>query len=467
MGGHAVLAVAATLVLAATACGGSGTDKAGGRNSSTQPIVLTLAVHDHVWGSAEFADAVEERSDGSIEIRPTTTPWMDAIDWERRTVEDVRAGRIELGLVGARVWDTLGVDGFQPLLAPFLVESLALERSVLESSLAAPMLASVEQADVVGVALLPGPLRRPFGHSRRLVSLDDYTGRTIGVVSGEVEKATFRALGARTRAYESLHPSFFVGAALDPASLVEAGYEGESLSANVVFWPRAETIVMNRQAFDALTPAQRRILLEAGRAAVGPRVHRIETSEDEAIRAICTRTLSRLATVPPDEVNALRKAVRPVYAELERDAETRHRIAEIENLRPGFRGEPLRCPARKTGGASELEGGWRATESRADLLTAGASPREVPNGLSGLEIELRNGRWTARALDTLRVWTGTYTVSGDVIGLTIKTCSHNPCTPGAATEHAWSVYRDTLSLTPLPGRSSWPLLTAKPFREVS
>jgi TRAP-type C4-dicarboxylate transport system substrate-binding protein len=466
VGKQAALAVAAVLVLAATACGGSGTDKAGGRKSSTEPLVLSLAVHDPGWGAAEFAEAVEERSDGSIEIHAETPPWMDAIDWESRTVEHVRTGRIELAVVGARVWDTLGVEGFQALQAPFLVDSLALEQRVLEGSLAAPMLESVEQADVVGVALLPGPMRRPFGHSRPLVSLDDYTGRTIGVVSGEVEKATFRALGARTREYESLHPSFFVGAALDPSSMVEGGYEGKSLVTNVVLWPRAETIVMNATAFGELTSAQQKTLLEAGRAAVQPRIRRIESSEQEAVRAICTRDLVALVPASPDDVEALRDAVRPVYSELERTGETRDLITEIGGLGAGARTEPLRCPAPEASVASELDGRWQATPTRAELLAAGALPREVPSALTGLEVKFAGGRWVADGLTARRQWTGTYTVNGDVIRLTIETCSHNPCTPGAAAEHGWSVYRDVLSLTRLPGRSSWPLVTAEPFRRI-
>jgi len=463
---HAALAVAATITLAATACGGSGSDKAGSRRAPIEPIVLTLAVHDAGWAAAEFADEVEERSGGSIEIRLETDPAMDTIGWERRTVADVRAGRVELGFVGARVWDTLGVKVFQALLAPFLVDSLVLERRVLESPLAAPLLERVEPAGVVGVALLPGPLRRPFGHSQRLIGPTDYAGRTIGVVPGEVETPTFRALGARTRPYLSLHPSFFDGAALDPSTIVESGYQGRTLAANVVLWPRVETVVMNRRAFEALTSTLQKTLLEAGRAAVGPRTARLGRSEDEAVRAICTRNLASLVTVSPDDVKALRVAVRSIYSQLERDAGTRELIADIGSLRAGSRSELLRCPTPETSRASELEGRWRSTLSRAELLGAGAEPREVPSGLSGLEIEFEDGRWSAHALGKRRDWTGTYTVYGDVVRLTIEACSHNPCTPGAAAEYSWSVYRDVLSLTGLPGRSAWPLLTAEPFSRV-
>jgi TRAP-type C4-dicarboxylate transport system substrate-binding protein len=463
---RAALTAAAALVFTAAACRGSGADKSGGTHSrGGEPIVLTLAEHDSSFASEEFAAAAEERSGGSIRIDVKTGWRFGEFDYERRTIDDVRSGRVELVIVGARVWDTLAITAFDALLAPFLVDSLALERRVLESPLAARMIGKVEMAGVVGIALLPGALRRPFGKARPLVGARDYRGATIGVRPGRIEAVTFRALGASTRVYESLHPSFFAGAALDPLAIVDGGYKGETLAANVVLWPRAETVVMNRRAFDGLTPEQRKILRAAGRVAIGPHLARIERSEGDAVRAICAQSLVSLVDASPADLAALRGAVQPVYALLERDAKTRQLVAEIRKLGDGVASEPLRCPEAEVGAASELEGRWQATASRKELLAAGATPREVRTAQSRLTIEFDDGRWVAR-LNTRRVWTGAYTVNGDLLSLTLEKCSHNPCTPGAVAEHRWSVYRDTLSVTRLPGRTFWWRLTAKPFERA-
>jgi TRAP-type C4-dicarboxylate transport system substrate-binding protein len=463
---RAALAAAATLVVAAAACGGSGGDKAGGKETGGKPVVLTLAEHDSDWGSADFAEAVEERSGGSIRIEIKTRWRASVLDSERRTVEDVRNDKVQMGIVGARVWDTLGVKSFRGLLAPFLVDSLELERRVLESPLAPRMLAGVERAGVAGIALLPGPLRRPWGKSRPLLGPRDYEGATIGAFPGRVEEATFRSFGATTRAYLGLHTCCWAGAALHPWGIADNGYEGKTLAANVVFWPRAETIVMNARAFERLTPDQQKILRDAGRAAIEPRLARIDRVEDEAIGVICARNLVPLVRASPADVAALHQAVRPVYAELERDPETRDLIAEIRKLDSGAEAEPLRCPAASARVAPELEGRWQTRASGEDLLAAGASLKEVRGGRNSLTLEFDGGRWAARSLETRRVWTGAYAVRGDLIGFTLETCSHNPCTPGAAADHAWSVYRDTLLLTRLPGRRFWWQLTAKPFKRA-
>ena len=123
------------------------------------------------------------------------------VEFERGVVQDVRRGRAPLGIVAVRVWDTLGVPSFRALLAPFLVDSLSLERRVLESRLARQMLGGLGKAGVVGVALLPGPLRRPLGLSRRLVGPDDYEGAVVGIRPSGVARATFRALGGAARGY--------------------------------------------------------------------------------------------------------------------------------------------------------------------------------------------------------------------------------------------------------------------------
>ena len=459
----ALIVLAAVLSVAASGCTGSSGDKAGGQRTVGKPVVLTLAQHDAGYGGDQFAAAIAERSGGSIRIA-VRSEWQGPADFERSIVDDVRMGKADLGVVAVRAWDTLGVTSFRGLIAPFLVDSLELERRVLESPLAARMLAGVERAGVVGVAVLPGPLRRAFGYRRALVGPDDYRGAKIGVRPGRVEESTFRSLGANTRVYLSLHGASREGAALHLSDITH--YGGRTLATNVVFWPRTETVVMNRQAFAKLTAAQQEVLRAAARQAVGLRITEIDRGEKDALRSICEGKLASLVTASPEQIAALHAAVRPVYAQLERDAETRNLIARIRKLQAGSQSEPLRCPEAETGVAFELEGRWQATPSRAELLSAGATSRELAGALSGLEIEFADGEWNARGLHTRRAWTGTYTVTGDVVRATLETCSHNPCAPGASTEHAWSVYRDTLSLTPRVGRSSWPLLTAKPFTQA-
>jgi TRAP-type C4-dicarboxylate transport system substrate-binding protein len=459
----AALAVATALVVAAMACGGTGEDKAGGqRHEDGTPVVLTLEQHDPGYSGAQFADAVAERSGVSIRIAVRDEP-QASVDFERKIVDDVRAGDVDLGVVAVRVLDTLGVTSFSGLIAPFLVDNLELQRRVLESPLAPRMLTGVEGAGVVGVAVLPGPLRRAFGYRRSLVGPEDYRGAKIGVRPGRVEELTFRSLGADTRVYLSLWGASREGAALNLRDI--AVYSGRTVATNVVFWPRAETVIMNRKAFAALTEEQRAILVAAGREAVGPRIAEIDRVEQDALRSICDRKLASLVTASPKQIAELRAAVRPVHAELERDTATHELIAEIKLLKAGVvEDAPLRCPETKASAASGLEGRWQASASSAELLAAGASKDEARTYRGSGTLELSDGRWVFRG-DHSTV-TGTYTTEGDVARLTMETCTANPCSPGATTDYEWSAYRGRLVLKRFPGRNAWLALIVHPWTRL-
>jgi TRAP-type C4-dicarboxylate transport system substrate-binding protein len=453
--------ITVALLAAATACGGSAADKAGG-SGSEKPLVLTIEQRDPRYSGEQFADAVAERSGGSLRVVVVPERQPTRVDFEQAMIDDVRAGRVDLAVVPVRVWDTLGIDSFKPLIAPFLVDSHELERAVLTSPLGPRMLAGVDRSGVVGVALLPGPLRRPFGYTRRLVGRADYKGARLGVRPGWVEKATARSLGATTRVYLTLSGASREGAVLDLPTIVHSG--GKTVAANVVFWPRPETVVMNREAFEALSPSQQEILRRAGRDAVSGRLEELEALEQGALASICEPGGASLVTVPGADVAALRAAVRPVYAALEANPRTRGLLTEIRALRERARavGTPARCPSVPPTSAPDVEGLWRLDVTPQALRAAGASEAEASTYEGSGTFALKEGHWVFRGDHT--TVTGTYTVSGGVIRLTLRTCTANPCTPGAESQYSWSVYRDRLSLDRQPGESAWPALVAAPLR---
>ena len=93
---------------------------------------------------------------------------------------------------------------------------------------------------------------------------------------------------------------------------------------------------MNREAFAALEPQQRNILLRAGREALEPELARIQRDEERALGIVCRRGKLALVTASTSQVAALRNALQPVYEELERDEQTRELIEQIRELRAGL-----------------------------------------------------------------------------------------------------------------------------------
>ena len=338
-------------VFAGAGCSSSHVDKAGG-SAGTKPLVLTLAAHDDDEAYGTFAAAVARLSHGSMRIRIVgnwgVTGDRRELDFERRIVGAVRVGKVQLGIVAVRVWDTLGVDSFQALVAPFLIDSLELEREAIGSTLATQALATVSQGGVVGIALLPGRLRRPLGITRPLIGAGDYRGAKIGTRPGAVARAAFRALGARPASYVPGVLSGFDGTEQDALTITQNSYDAgaRSFAANVVFWPKPQTLVMNRSAFDRLSPHQQQILRTSGRDAVAPELVRIARDQRLGLSALCAARTVALVSASQADLATLRKAVQPVYDQLGRDQLTRRWIAQIRRLKAtqASPADVARCP---------------------------------------------------------------------------------------------------------------------------
>src|SRR5262249_33142190 len=130
----------------------------------TAPKTLVLASSDGSTitapGVTHFAQLVHDLSDGRLRVQVSR-------DWrgkgEQRVLEDVAAGKASLGWSGTRAFDLIGVDAFQPLHAPFLINSYPAEKAVVADGLAQDMLSSVDASGtgLTGLALLADELRFP------------------------------------------------------------------------------------------------------------------------------------------------------------------------------------------------------------------------------------------------------------------------------------------------------------------
>ena len=441
-------------VLACAAVGCSGGTKAGGR-PLTHPIVLSIANHETQGRDlAEYVAAVNRLSGGSIHLERREGWRGPQVDYDRATVADVRAGSIDLAKIAVRSLDTVGVTDFQALTAPFLVDSIALERTVLASPLADEMLAGLTRAGVVGVAVLPGEPRRPFGQRRRFVAPSEYRGAVFGIGPSILSLETLEALGARPRSYIPGNlPYAFDGAELDLTTIEGQGYDTSvtSLTGNVVLWPRAFVVVANRKVFARLTSEQREILRRAGRETLAPATRRLRIEERDEAGILCRRGQLTLLQATNRELAELRAAVRPVYATLERSAETRTRLRKIESMkRRSPPAPPVRCglPLARQRSTTPLDGTWEMTADARYGIDAGR-----------YRLVLRHGGWRFSHLSAPK-WggSGVFAVRGD----TLRFHSED----GGDAIYRWNVFRETLTLRYTSEHVGAPNPTFAPWHRV-
>jgi TRAP-type transport system periplasmic protein len=469
----AVCVAAATIAITA-GCGGSAKLDQTGKPVRDKPVVLTLA--DHENGTLDVLNWIQEvqrRSGGTIRIDFRRGWRANDPDYDRGTVADVRTGRIDIAKIAARSWDEVGVKSFEPLVAPMLIDSYALEQRVLSSDLPAQMIKGVAGQDLVGLAVLPGLLRKPLGISRVLRDPQDFTGAQIGIRPSAVASETFAALGGRAVVYPPGDPaavSRLDGAELDVDVIAGNAYDhgSRALTANVDLWPRLVTLVMNKSSFDALSARQKQALTGADRAAIAPTVTAFAQLDADTTQALCHRGL-KLVTASESDLRALRNALQPVYAGLQRNAQSKTAIAEIEGLKSGLGavGAPgvSKCGASagsSIAGSSPIDGSYHSTVTRTQLLD---NPMFEPGednpsnyGHFTLTIRGRRFQWHGSA-DGIPEG-GTVTVNGDRVTL-------RPTYPADSTGqqfvYRWTRYRGVLSFAKVtPGPT---FLVVHPWRQ--
>ncbi|MCA1678369.1 MAG: TRAP transporter substrate-binding protein DctP, partial [Actinobacteria bacterium] len=357
MRGHVVL-IAGVMLTLVTGCTSGGSNKAGGQREP-KPVVLTFAngTTDPLELDA-FVDEVERLSDGAIRIEVHSNWRTGQVAYENGLIRDVREGKTDLGWAGSRAWDSVGVNSFRALSAPFLVDSYPLEERVVRSPLVKPMLRELGRVDLVGLGVLPGAMRRPLGIRRPLVKPGDFAGLRIAVQQSRVADATMRALGADAIwiSVQKTDIRRFGGIEQLLSGIHGAGYDrtGRYLTANVDFWPRPLVVFANGGVFDRLTPAEQKILGRAARSVVPRQIALDRQMDREASQDICRGGFVTFETASAAELAALRRAVQPVYDQLERDPDTRAAIRAIERLKRAMRVPPDSLPACRRGRAQAV-----------------------------------------------------------------------------------------------------------------
>src|SRR5215467_225070 len=475
-----VLTVA--LALGAAACGSGSLDRAGGPVS--KPVVLALADGEADYSNAQpFANAVMRLSHGSLQIKIQSDWRPSDLNYEADLIKDVQAGKAELGITASRAFDTVGINSFQALQAPFLIDSIALERNVLDGAIPGEMLAGLRSHGLVGLGVLPGPLRRPLGFTRPLLAASDYKGARIGIRPSGVTGDIFRSLGAipvnQPRSNSGLSTAGLTGIEAH-AAVIAQGWDlpGAILTGNVVFGPRPSVLFMNQRAYATLTAGQRGVLLRAAAQARHAGIY--EGNDTAAVAGLC-QSGTPIVSASPDDLAGLRAAVRPVYAMLESNPSTKAYIDQIIAMRRAVGGAPgaMTCPAHAvpagqiTTTVTPLDGTWQVTYTRAEFVAAGAYPDELlpsEGNWGHSTLSFSRGHWWQTARPTtapVSTSYGTYVVAGHKITLYVQSQNAGSGTEVMGT-YIWSVYKDTLTFkkAALPGVEEPTGMVVKPWRKT-
>jgi TRAP-type transport system periplasmic protein len=462
----AIASLAGVTVVASAGCSGSSLDKAGGAQAAN-PVVLTMA---NINGPSEelqpFASAAAQLSGNTLRIEFKNNWRTGSTGNETGLIADVGAGKADLGWAGSRAFDSVGVKSFDALNAPLLIDSYPLEAKVLASSMVGPMLTGLKPLGLVGLGILPGPMRKPLG-VWPLVRPQDYRGKTVAYSRSQIAEETLRALGATGVEIPAGGPiDAYDGVEQQIAAIEGNSYDSVApfLTANVNLWPRPLVLFMNHKAFETLTSEQQTSLSRAAAAAAPSTLAIQKRGQSDATTLLCRRGLS-LLTATDSDLAALRQAVQPVYTQLEGDAQTRAAIGQITTMRrqsdstatpdsATCAGAGVQSPA--IGQATAIDGVYSYHTTADELRAAGADPVDViPENYGDFQTVFNRGLFTqAQPMGDKEA--GTFLVVGNKLTMTVTQGSGGPAhdRPGEVFTYYWSLYRDQLTLREVPGQVS-------------
>ena len=183
-------------VLAAAGCSGQGASKAGGAPEAAPDgtITLSFASADQLPVDTTFATLVAKDSGGHLKLH---TSYYNG----RSTSVDVQfaaalqAGKLDVGDVASRAWESLGIEAFRAYQVPFLVTSRSLLDRAVTGPVAAGLLAALKPAKVTGLAIVPTGIRYLLS-TRPLTDPAQFYGAKIRINDSATSSEVISALGA-------------------------------------------------------------------------------------------------------------------------------------------------------------------------------------------------------------------------------------------------------------------------------
>jgi TRAP-type C4-dicarboxylate transport system substrate-binding protein len=266
----AVAAAAAVTLAGLTACSTKPISKAGSTDQRTQAIVLQMPDGSDIDG-LYLARDIAKLSHGTLKVTIDSKTYpSDVPANEARLTADVRAGRVSFAYQPARDWAAVGVPGFQALMAPFAVTTVAASQRVAASPVAATVLGQLATYGAVGVGLIAGEPRQILS-VRPLLTQPQFAGQRIRIVDNPQAAALVTALEAHpvqgmpsNKVNAALRTGQVTAVETSPFFIAENAYQNSApyLTSYAVF-PKFETLVASKKAWAGLSPADQAAMRQA------------------------------------------------------------------------------------------------------------------------------------------------------------------------------------------------------------
>jgi TRAP-type C4-dicarboxylate transport system substrate-binding protein len=490
----ALAAALAAVAIGLAACQGMASlNKAGAVRQSVTVIRLEMPDDDEGYGTY-FARAAARLSHGTLKIVVDIESYPSALPAnEARLVAALRAGRVGFSFQPARDWAAAGLPGFEALDAPFLVTTVRASDLLAASPVAGALLRELSSFGLVGLGLVPSEPRQILS-TRPLLAPVAFRGIRVRITDNPETATLMKAIGSHPvqglsagQVGSRLTSGSLTGVEGGPNYMVSNSYNAEApyLTSYALF-PKFETLVATRRAWQALTAAQRAAVRQA---IVGTLAHArtaLAGNDGQDLAELCTNGVV-LDQPSPAQLGALAREAGGPSANANVSAMMRTIRADVPGTGPQLSPIPVPVPCRtaqtvtqaialhrlsvpaESGkrGATIPPGTYVTTDTVADFRAAGGHGRDVSKPVTYTWHLYANGRvYQTQKPDypDQPFGRGRYVVHGDEV--TFFWDANMGLTPETV---RWSYFGGQLrfSIVSVQDQGSRVIYVAHPWRKVS
>lgn len=260
-----------------------------------------------------MGEHLEKASDGRLKLKIYPGGQLGE---EKDSLEITIFGGIDLNRVNLAPLNSI-VPETIVLGMPFIFESIAHMRNVVDGPIGDQILAAMEPHGLVGLAYYDSGARSFYNVMRPIVTPDDLDGMKIRVQNSELFVEMVSALGANPtpmnfgEVYESLVLGTIDGSENNwPSYESTRHYEVATYYSRTEHSMAPEVLVISKRSWDKLSPGDQRLVREAARASV-PVMRQIWNERVESSREQVLANGN--AVIESIDKAPFRDAVQPVY----------------------------------------------------------------------------------------------------------------------------------------------------------
>jgi C4-dicarboxylate-binding protein DctP len=295
-----------------------------GPAAAESPIILKFShvvASDTPKGKAadKFKELAEKYTNGKVkvEVYPNSTLYKD-----KEELEALQLGAVQMLAPSNSKFGPIGIKEFEVFDLPYILPDLKTLRKVTDGPLGARLLKLLDSKGMTGLAYWDNGFKQ-MSANKKLITPADYKGLKFRIQSSKVLEAQFRALGAipQVMAFSDVYQALQTGVVDGQENTwsniyTQKMHEVQKYATVTNHGYIGYVVVVNKKFWDGLPPDIRDELTKAMKEATEFGNGQSAMDNDQALEAIKKSGKTEILTLTPEQDEAMRKAMMPVYKDV-------------------------------------------------------------------------------------------------------------------------------------------------------